>query len=288
MKKYLILQVLFVSLFLSHHASLSYAAKGSFSEYYNQGIEFYKQGKYDQAGENFKKALELKPNDAYALYSLGNTHYCKSSYDEAVKTYSKAIEINPDYAKAHYSLSLAYSKLGMTKKAEEEKKIFRKLSKGGKGARKSKTQTKTPRTKAVQTKEESNVKVYVNKGEDEAKAKALVKQAEKEPEKKVYKEIQRAPATGKRDSSDQSQTVFKGYSSETKQSKSKSRVFTPKRYKKYLSTSGLLTKIKNKWSESGLNKVWICTMGYILTVQMWLCAVAFVGFMVWRVRKKIE
>ncbi len=100
----------------------------TFSWCYNKGVEYYKQGKYDQAEQEFKQAIELKPNDIYALYGLGNTYYCKAKYDDAVKIYTRAININPDYAKVHYSLSLAYSKLGMTREAEKQKTLFRKLS----------------------------------------------------------------------------------------------------------------------------------------------------------------
>jgi outer membrane protein assembly factor BamD (BamD/ComL family) len=131
MKKFLFVQKLFVVFLLISFVTSSYGA-GKFKEHYNKGIDFYKQGKYDQAGQEFKKAIELKPNDVYALYGLGNTYYCKAKYDDAVKIYTKAINISPDYAKVHYSLSLAYSKLGMTREAEKQKTMFRKLSQGGK------------------------------------------------------------------------------------------------------------------------------------------------------------
>jgi len=133
MKKFLFVKILLSALFLISFVTSTYGA-GNFKELYNKGIDFYKQGKYDQAGQEFKKAIELKPNDVYALYGLGNTYYCKAKYDDAVKIYTKAININPDYAKVHYSLSLAYSKLGMTREAEKQKTIFRKLSQGGKSA----------------------------------------------------------------------------------------------------------------------------------------------------------
>ncbi|MBC8549149.1 MAG: tetratricopeptide repeat protein, partial [Candidatus Brocadiales bacterium] len=133
MKKFLFLRMLFVAFSLIFFVTSTYAS-GDFKEFYNKGIDFYKQGKYDQAGQEFKKAIELKPNDVYALYGLGNTYYCKAKYDDAVKIYAKAININPDYAKVHYSLSLAYSKLGMTREAEKQKTLFRKLSQGGKSS----------------------------------------------------------------------------------------------------------------------------------------------------------
>jgi len=137
MKKFQFLRILFVAFLLIFSVTSTYAS-GNFKEFYNKGIDFYKQGKYDQAGQEFKKAIELKPNDVYALYGLGNTYYCKAKYDDAVKIYAKAININPDYAKVHYSLSLAYSKLGMTREAEKQKTLFRKLSQGGKSSGSSK------------------------------------------------------------------------------------------------------------------------------------------------------
>ncbi|MDR4504374.1 MAG: tetratricopeptide repeat protein [Candidatus Scalindua sp.] len=145
MRKILLFQLLLVIFLITVFETVSYGSD-KFSGYYNQAIEYYKQGKYDQAGKQFEKALELKPNDAYALYGLGNTYYCKAKYDEAIKIYTKAINSNPDYAKVHYSLSLAYNKMGMTQEAEKEKKIFRKISQGEKGRGKSSTSAKTSRS----------------------------------------------------------------------------------------------------------------------------------------------
>ncbi|GJQ58505.1 MAG: tetratricopeptide repeat protein [Candidatus Scalindua sp. AMX11] len=136
MKKILLFQFFLIIFLIAVFETTSYGSS-KFKEYYNQAIEYYKQGKYDQAGKQFEMALDLKPNDAYALYGLGNTYYCKAKYDEAIKIYKKAISKNPDYAKVHYSLSLAYNKMGMTREAEKEKKIFRKISQGEKGAGKS-------------------------------------------------------------------------------------------------------------------------------------------------------
>ncbi|ODS29800.1 MAG: hypothetical protein SCARUB_05101, partial [Candidatus Scalindua rubra] len=82
MKKVLFLQALFVHFLLIAFETTSYGAD-KFTQHYNKGIEFYKQGKYDQAGKEFEKAIELKPNDVYALYGLGNTYYCKAKYDDA-------------------------------------------------------------------------------------------------------------------------------------------------------------------------------------------------------------
>ena len=301
MRKFLISQILLVLFLLTPYAATSYG-QGKFSQYYNKGIEYYKQGKYDQAGEQFKKALELKPNHVYALYGLGNTHYCKAKYDEAVKIYTNAIKINPDYPKVHYSLSLAYSKLGMTRDAEKEKKIFRKLTQGEKGVGKTKTHVKSSHTRehskeAAEEKErvvhttkktthQTHPEAVHTKHEENASTHALSEQHRAKPHEKVVKEIQRAPVTRESVTKDESQTIFKGYTKETK--KVKPRVYV-KKYKKAFKTKLKPSSyIKEKWSKSGINKILICTFGYIFATQMWLCVVAFFGLIIWKIRTKAD
>lgn len=313
MKKSIILQFIFIFLLLALSSVPSYG-KGNFTQYYNQALEFYKQGKYDQARQEFEKALEIKPNDVYALYGLGNTHYCKTKYDDAINTYVKAININPDYPKVHYSLSLAYNKLGKTKEAEKEKKIFRKLSKGGKISKstsvappKTKSKTSTQKTKkefefgnkrssipqkkeAVDQKKKdfqsSNTENNDFSTTVETKPKATLKTSTKKKEVKVVQRMDtKAKSQTKKD--DDSHSIFSNEYTGSK-SKTRTRVFV----RKYRSTFGFIAKpvtfIKEKWGQSSLNKVWISVAGFIFTVQMWLCIVTFLGIIVWRIKKTVE
>lgn len=123
------ISILLISCTRNAEGTLTSIVGGTFSQHYNKAIEYYKQEKYDQAEKEFEEAIEIKPNDVYTLYGLGNTYYCEAKYGDAVKVFVKAININPDYAKVHYSLSLAYSKLEMIQEAEKEETIFRRLSK---------------------------------------------------------------------------------------------------------------------------------------------------------------
>ena len=282
MRKSLISQILLVLFLLISYTATSYG-QDKFSQYYNKGIEYYKEGKYDQAGKEFGKALELKPNHVYAMYGLGNTYYCKAKYDEAVKTYIKAINLNPDYPKVHYSLSLAYSKLGMTRDAEKEKEIFRKLTQGEKGV------VKTPKKRRIETTSTAKKKARI--AETKKKTLQIEKPKETKPQKKSIKELKyEKPVERKSVKEDESQTIFKGYTKETK--KVKPRVFVKKKkYKEktaYKTTIKPWAYIKEKWGTSGIYKILICTCGYIFATQMWLCVVAFFGLIIWKIRKKAE
>ncbi|MDR4498005.1 MAG: tetratricopeptide repeat protein [Candidatus Scalindua sp.] len=387
MKKYLLLQLICMAFLMISYEAVSYGS-GKFSDLYNQAIEYYKQGKYDQAGKKFEEALELKPNDTYALYGLGNTYYCKAKYDEAIKVYTKAINMDPDYAKVHYSLSLAYSKMGMTREAEKEKKIFRKISQGEKvskkssspvsptyeGGEKSEHGGKTEReesafgltTKKSSAKEhsgfgmteqlastdsshvEADKKTQVSEEKHAFSSKASRvgtgrdgRSAEKaqvgeekhafsskaghiEAEKlghstgqvrvdehgssqrgeqaasrgteddntfKVKHDDVRAvqsvrpSSRGARKSLETSNTVFKGYTKEDA-SEGKSNLFAKKYGKSYGVNIRPTAYIRDRWAGSGINKIFICTVGYIFVTQMWLSVIALFGFIVWRIRKK--
>lgn len=300
MKKFLFLQI-FLILFLMISCEIPSYGADDFSKHYNKGIEFYKQGKYDQAGEAFEEAINIKPNDVYALYGLGNTYYCKAKYDEAVKIYSRAVNINPDYAKVHYSLSLAYSKLGMTREAEKEKAIFRKLSQGGESEEKTKTSVKPSRI-SEQSKETEQVdstqkKTLTQEKPVEAQTKpeskeptrTPIKEQEAEPKEKTSSEIQKTPYTRRSTEKDDSHSIFKGYTDETL--KEDKRVSSKKYKETYGISKGLYGGIKffvqNKWYESGINKMLICAAGYIFVTQIWLCVVTFFALIIWRIREKV-
>lgn len=312
MKRFIFLIVLLGVLPMITLITTSYGAS-EFKSHYNKGIEYYKQGKYDRAGNEFKEAIKLKPSDVYAIYGLGNTLYCKAKYDEAIKMYTKAININPDYAKVHYSLSLAYSKMGMTSEAEKQKKMFRKLSQGAKSSKGSMSHTKTSHTSKHKSIDHAPKKSLSQAPKKSLPVKSLVDthsmhekktathtthaptkqghehQRTKHQEKNVY-ESHKAPVTSKSTAGDDSHSIFKGYSG--KKHKADKRVFTKAKnnhkifgtFNNPLSNSKYF--IQNKWHESRLNKIWICTAGYIFATQIWLGIVTFLCIIVWRIRGK--
>ena len=306
MKKFLFIQVLFVAFLLIPFVTSSYGA-GSFKEHYNKGIDSYKQGKYDQAGKEFKKAIELKPKDVYALYGLGNTYYCKAKYDDAVKIYTQAININPDYAKVHYSLSLAYSKLGMTREAEKQKTIFRKLSQGGKSTGSSthakashtsshakaghspkKSLSHAPKKSLHETKHADTHAASGHETKHAASGHETKHAASGHEAKHAASGYETKHAASGHDSGGDSHSIFQGYSGETH--KADERVFHKKKHGTYIKTKNPLSNIKlfvqDKWYTSGIHKVWISAAGFIIATQLWLCIVAFLCMIVWRIREK--
>lgn len=58
---------------------------------------------------------------------IGDLYLRKGMYDEAIEEYKKAIEADPYCAIAHFNLSIVYDKKGMKEKADEEYAIYKRL-----------------------------------------------------------------------------------------------------------------------------------------------------------------
>jgi tetratricopeptide (TPR) repeat protein len=64
-------------------------------DYVKRAAAFYFKDNYEEAIEALDKALEIKPDDAAALYSKGAALLNLNWYDEALKAFDKAINIRP-------------------------------------------------------------------------------------------------------------------------------------------------------------------------------------------------
>jgi tetratricopeptide (TPR) repeat protein len=72
------------------------------------GDKFYEEGKRPEAINEFKLALELDPNNANVLNSLGVCYGLQSQYDSAIAEFQKAIAVDPGEYMALYNLGLVH------------------------------------------------------------------------------------------------------------------------------------------------------------------------------------
>ena len=75
------------------------------------------RGQFDEAIAHYRKALEIKPDDAEAHYNLGNALAGRGQVDEAIAHYQTALELKPDYADAHNNLANALAGRGQVDEA---------------------------------------------------------------------------------------------------------------------------------------------------------------------------
>ena len=77
-------------------------------EYYQEGVFYGKQGKYEEAAMSLEKAVALEPNNADARNALGVIYHRQKQYQQAEEQYLEAIKANPSHAKARTNLAITY------------------------------------------------------------------------------------------------------------------------------------------------------------------------------------
>ncbi len=134
---------------ISFFIVISFAATASGDDYrseVNEGYEYYKNGEYDKATENYRQAGIMKPDKALpnfgkgaalfrsndfegagkeysiaidkgddkikadAYYNIGNTSYKSERYEDAIKSYINALKINPGDEDYKHNLEMALLK----------------------------------------------------------------------------------------------------------------------------------------------------------------------------------
>lgn len=91
---------------------------------YNIGCTLYKKGEYDEAEHGFAEvasSLEAKKLWAKAYYNFGNTLFKNGKLSDAIEAYKRALRINPDDMDAKYNLELAQKVSKQSKKQQSQK-----------------------------------------------------------------------------------------------------------------------------------------------------------------------
>ena len=135
------------------------AATASGDEYrskVNEGYEYYKNGEYDKATENYRQAGIIKPDKALpnfgrgaalyrsndfegankeystavdkgddmikadAQYNIGNAFYRTDNYGDAIKSYINALKIDPDDEDYKHNLEMALLKQQLQEQQEQQ------------------------------------------------------------------------------------------------------------------------------------------------------------------------
>ncbi|HNQ12718.1 MAG TPA: tetratricopeptide repeat protein [Bacteroidia bacterium] len=92
---------------------------------FNLGNALYKQGKYDEAIQQYSDQNSVM-NDKEALskryYNIGNSLFKNEKYEESIEAYKKALRNDPDDEDARYNLSYAMTKLAQQQQQQQDNK----------------------------------------------------------------------------------------------------------------------------------------------------------------------
>src|SRR6476620_5487169 len=78
------------------------------ASYSKAATEFARQKSWDQAIANYRKAIELDPNDPLTHYDLGLALKYKGEARDAADEFQAALRLKPKWADAHYALGASY------------------------------------------------------------------------------------------------------------------------------------------------------------------------------------
>jgi tetratricopeptide (TPR) repeat protein len=93
--------------------------KKTAEEYFLEGNQDYQKGKFEEAIEAYKKAIEVEPDSYGAYNNMGSAYAELGKFEKAIKVCKKAIKIKPDKDQAYYNMGGAYAELGKFEKALE-------------------------------------------------------------------------------------------------------------------------------------------------------------------------
>ena len=80
-------------------------------EYYEEGLAYSAQEKYDLAIVSYNKAVKKDPNFAFAWDNLGMSYRRRGNYKEAIKCYKKSLEVDPQGKMPLQNMAVAYGLL---------------------------------------------------------------------------------------------------------------------------------------------------------------------------------
>jgi tetratricopeptide (TPR) repeat protein len=101
---------IFIVFFLPIIVSICSGENGSAdaSYYYTSAEQYYATQQYDSAYVNYKRAMQLDPENAGAIVGYGNVLSVRNERDSAILMFNRALEIDPEYKEATYGKALAF------------------------------------------------------------------------------------------------------------------------------------------------------------------------------------
>lgn len=89
---------------------------------------FVEQQRYEEALQDYARALELYPGDASTHLTVGIIHYRRREYSLGIEHFSSAIRFDPANEDAYYGRGLCYMEAGDTERAVEDMETLLSLS----------------------------------------------------------------------------------------------------------------------------------------------------------------
>jgi len=91
------------------------------SFYFDRALNYERVDDYENAIQDYDRAIQLDPNDSQAYKDRGRAYYKRGQYQRAIQDYDGAIQLDPNFATAYNNRSDAYYNLGKYAEADADK-----------------------------------------------------------------------------------------------------------------------------------------------------------------------
>lgn len=106
---------------MAHSKTLDPFIRGKIAnEHMKLGDQYYDLGLFDDALEEYRKGLNLRPTFVDIITKIGITLREMGNFDEAIRVFTRAKEINPRFLPAIINLGITYYMKGFMNLAAEE------------------------------------------------------------------------------------------------------------------------------------------------------------------------
>jgi tetratricopeptide (TPR) repeat protein len=109
--------------FINAETLSTYALKhnpGAWTAYNDLGCALKRSGRFNEAIDQFREALRIKPDYIESRYNLGNALFSAGRYPEAIEQYEQVLKVQSNYPKAHNNMAVTLAKMGHLPEAIEQ------------------------------------------------------------------------------------------------------------------------------------------------------------------------
>jgi hypothetical protein len=98
-------------------SAMDKASNPVFMNFLTKAQDFFSKGRYAEAIETFKKAINEEPESYDALYGLAGAYLAAKDFPESIATYKDVIKVDPADTRARFGLGMALRQGGKEKDA---------------------------------------------------------------------------------------------------------------------------------------------------------------------------